>query len=27
LDLAEINGRSFATRIRDAGARLLLPYL
>jgi len=27
LDLAEINARSFALRIRDAGARLLLPYL
>jgi cardiolipin synthase len=27
LDLADINGRGFATRMRDAGARLLLPYL
>jgi cardiolipin synthase len=27
LELAEINARSFALRIRDAGARLLLPYL
>jgi cardiolipin synthase A/B len=27
LELAEIDGRSFPIRIRDAGARLLLPYL
>jgi cardiolipin synthase len=27
LDLAEITARSFATRMRDAGARLLLPYM
>jgi cardiolipin synthase len=27
LELAEINGRSFPLRIRDAAARLLLPYL
>jgi cardiolipin synthase len=27
LELAEINARSFVIRMRDAGARLLLPYL
>jgi cardiolipin synthase len=27
LDLAEIHARSFPIRIRDAGARLLLPYM
>jgi cardiolipin synthase len=27
LDLAEIKGRKFGIRMRDAAARLLLPYL